>query len=190
VGRRALRFAGPALIVLGPALILHDFWLGARLPSQQVDLLPFWLPRWCFLGKAVAAGHVPAWLPHQFGGVPFASDPQSGWLYLPAMVLFGALSCSRALGAVILLNPILAGLGLYLFFRNEGVDRPAATVGGVTLALGLSGSVVVLGTKDSRGSRTAAARKGSGAKKASAPVAVAGPARRPALTSTTLRAAT
>ena len=144
MGRRALRFAGPALIVLGPALVLHDFWLGTRLPSQQVDLLPFWLPRWCFLGKAVAAGHIPAWLPHQFGGVPFASDPQSGWLYLPAMVLFGALSCSRALGAVILLNPILAGLGLYLFFRNEGVDRPAATVGGVTLALGMSGSVVVL----------------------------------------------
>jgi hypothetical protein len=143
-GRVAIRLAGPALIILAPAIVLHDFWLGSRLSTQQVDLLPFWLPRWCFLGKALAAGHIPTWLPSQFGGVPFASDPQSGWLYLPAMVLFGTLSCSRALGAVILLNPILGGLGLHLFLRHEGLGRPAATVGGVTLALSMCGSVVVL----------------------------------------------
>jgi hypothetical protein len=144
VARWAIRLAGPVLIVLGPAIVLHDFWLGSRLSTQQVDLLPFWLPRWCFLGRALAAGHIPTWLPSQFGGVPFASDPQSGWLYLPAMLLFGTLSCSRALGAVILLNPILAGLGLHLFLRHEGLGRPAATVGGVTLALSMCGSVVVL----------------------------------------------
>ena len=70
-------------------------------------------------GKAVAHGQIPTWLPNQFAGVPFASDPQSGWLYLPVLLLFGSMSCTRALGLFITLNPILAGLGMYWFFRNE-----------------------------------------------------------------------
>jgi hypothetical protein len=136
--------AGPALIVLAPLIVLHGFWLSNRLSDQHVDLLSFWLPRFCFLGRALQSGHIPTWLPHQFGGVPFASDPQSGWLYLPAMALFTAFSCTRALGILIVFNPILAGLGLYLFFRNEGLGRPAATVGGLTLSLSMAGSLTVI----------------------------------------------
>jgi hypothetical protein len=76
--------------------------------------------------------------------VPFASDPQSGWLYLPAMAMFMVLPAVKAMEWFIVLQPILAGLGLYWFFRNEGVGRPAATVGGLALALSISGSGVVL----------------------------------------------
>jgi hypothetical protein len=136
--------AGPVLIVLGPLIVLHGFWLAGDLSNQHVDLLSFWLPRWCFLGSSLADGHIPTWLPHQFAGVPFASDPQSGWLSLPVMGLFSTLSCARALGVTIALNPILAGLGLYWFFRHEGLGRPASTVGALTLALPMAGSVVAL----------------------------------------------
>jgi hypothetical protein len=45
---------------------------------------------------------------------------------------------------MIVWNPVLAGLGMYLFLRLEGLGRPAASVGGLTLALGMSNSVVVL----------------------------------------------
>lgn len=136
--------AGPALIVIGPAIILRGFWMWGRLTIQHVDLMPFWLPRWCYLGSSVSSWHVPTWLPYQFGGVPFVSDPQSGWLYAPVMSLFSVLSCTRALDVMIVLNPILAGLGMYVFFRKEGVGLPAATVGGLTLALSMSTSAVVL----------------------------------------------
>src|SRR5438046_1172199 len=129
----AHRWAGPALIVASVLVVMHGFWLSNRLTSQQVDLLAFWLPRYCAVGKAAIHGHIQTWLPNQFGGVPLASDPQSGWLYLPAMVLLGLVSCGRALGLFITLQPILAGLGLYWFFRHEGVGRPAATAGGLTL---------------------------------------------------------
>ncbi|HEX9234967.1 MAG TPA: hypothetical protein VF972_01670, partial [Actinomycetota bacterium] len=111
--------AGPGLIVGSVLVVLHGFWLSARLTNQQVDQLAFWLPRWCFLGRTLAHGHLPGWLPNQFAGVPFLSDPQSGWLYLPAMLLFSVTSCGRALGLFVTLQPILAGLGLYWFFRNE-----------------------------------------------------------------------
>src|SRR5436190_10108605 len=134
----------PVLIVAANLVVLHGFWLHPRLTTQHVDLLAHWLPRWCYLGGALAAGHVPTWLPYQFGGLPFASDPQSGWLSAPVMALFPFLSCGRALGLVIVANPVIAGLGLYLFGRNEGLGPPAAAVGGLTLSLGIAGSVVVL----------------------------------------------
>jgi hypothetical protein len=132
------------LIVVSVLVVLYPFWLFGRLTNQHVDVLAYWLPRWCYLGRSLAHGHIPTWLPYQAGGVPFASDPQSGWLYLPAMLLFATSSCTRAIGLVIVLHPLLGGLGMYGFFRNERVGRPAATVGALTLALTMSGSVVVL----------------------------------------------
>ncbi|MBA3727868.1 MAG: YfhO family protein [Actinobacteria bacterium] len=148
-GRRKARpslegFAGPLLIVAAVLVVMNRFWLDPKLTNQQVDLLSFWLPRYCFLGESLANGHIPTWLPHQFGGVPFASDPQSAWLYLPAMALFALTSCARAIGLLIVLNPILAGLGLYLFFRAEGLGRVASTAGGLTLSLAMTGASVVL----------------------------------------------
>ena len=142
--RRTAPFAGPVLIVLSVLIMTRGFWLGGRLSSEHPDLLSFWLPRWCALGTSVAHGHVPTWLPNQFAGVPFASDPQSGWLSVPVLLFFGVASCSRALGLVITLNPILAGLGMYLFFRKEGTGRPAATVGGLVMAMTIAGSFVIL----------------------------------------------
>src|SRR5947207_262359 len=80
----------------------------------------------------------PAWNPAVMGGVPFAADPQSGWMYAPVMVLFTALPCDVAIRAMVVLQPILAGLGIYWFTRIEGLSRPAATVGGLALALMIS----------------------------------------------------
>src|SRR6266542_568611 len=84
--------AGPVLIVGSVLVVLHGLWLHPKLTNQQVDLFAFWMPRWCAMGNSVTAGHIPTWLPNQFGGVPFVSDPQSGWLYLPATALFSAMS--------------------------------------------------------------------------------------------------
>lgn len=140
----AIALAGPTLIVVSVLVVMHGFWLFPRLTNQQLDLLSFWLPRWCAMGKTVAAGHIPTWLPNQFGGVPFASDPQSGWLYAPVMLLFGTMPCATAFGWLIALQPALAGLGLYAFFRNEGTGRVAATAGGLTLGLAMAGSQVAL----------------------------------------------
>ena len=136
--------AGPVLIVLLPAIVLNAFWLRGRLTIQHVDLLSFWLPRWCYLTGSLTSAHIPTWLPNQFGGVPFLSDPQSGWLYAPVLPLFSLFSCTRAITLMILLNPVLAGLGLYLFFRREGAGRPAATVAGLTISLTITSSAVVL----------------------------------------------
>ena len=134
------QIAGPALITGAVLIVLHQIAFGGRVSSQHPDVLGFWLPTYCFLGENLAAGHIPAWNPHVMAGVPFAADPQSGWMYLPAMALFTTLPCHTAIRWIIVLQPILGGLGLYAFLRSEGLSRPAATLGGLGLALPLASS--------------------------------------------------
>src|SRR5439155_628260 len=52
----------------------------------------------------------------------------------------GGLPCGVAIRAFVVLQPLIAGLGLYAFLRSERVSRVAATVGGLSLALVLAGS--------------------------------------------------
>ena len=125
-------------------VVLHLFAFSGLVSRENPDVLALWLPTHCYLGKALAGGHVPAWNPYAMAGAPFAADPQSGWMYAPAMALYSAMSCGAALRWFIVLQPILAGLGLYWFCRSEGLSRPAATLGGLALGTGLAGSSVVL----------------------------------------------
>jgi hypothetical protein len=130
--------------VAATLLVLHDFAFLGKLSNQHVDPLAFWLPTHCFLGESLASGHIPTWNPHVMGGVPFAADPQSGWMYLPAMAMYTTLPCGTAIRWFIVLQPILAGLGTYWFLRSERLSRPAATVGGLMLALGMASSRLAL----------------------------------------------
>jgi hypothetical protein len=136
--------AGPLLICGAVLLVLNGYAFRGLISVRHPDLLPFWYPMWCYLGKSLAAGHIPAWNPHVMGGVPFAADPQSGWGYLPAMALFAALPCSVAIRWITVLHPLVAGLGLLAFLRSEGVSRVGATVGGLTLALAVGSSEFVV----------------------------------------------
>jgi hypothetical protein len=133
-------FAGPLLIVLCVLVILRDVAFGGMLTTAHPDVLTQWLPVHCFLGKSLAAGNVPQWNPYVMGGVPFAADPQSGWMYLPAMSLYAALPCAAAARWFIVLQPLVAGLGLYAFLRSEGAVRSGATAGAMVLAVAIAGS--------------------------------------------------
>jgi hypothetical protein len=140
----ALSLAGPTLITVTVLIVLHDFAFGGRAPSQQNDVLGFWLPHHCLLGRSLAAGNIPEWNPYVMAGVPLAADPQSGWMYLSAMALYTALPCAAALPAFIVLQPIMAGLGIYWFLRSEELSRTAATIGGLALSLGMAASQVAV----------------------------------------------
>ena len=143
--RRTLAaLAGPVLILVSVIVAMRGFVFGDLLTNQHPDILAQWLPRFCFLGRNLLDGHLPLWNPLQFAGVPYASDAQSGWLYGPVMALTTALPCGMALRAFIVLQPMLAGLGLYWFLRKEGLHRVAATAGGLSLAIAIGGSNVAV----------------------------------------------
>ncbi|MDP8956258.1 MAG: YfhO family protein [Actinomycetota bacterium] len=130
--------AGPALIVGAVLVLLHGYAFGGKIANG--DLPTFWLPTFCYLGRSLASGHIPTWNPYAMGGVPFAADPQSGWMYAPSMLLFSSLPCDVAIRWMVVLQPIIAGLGIYWFLRSEGTGKASATVGGLVLALGIAGS--------------------------------------------------
>jgi Bacterial membrane protein YfhO len=138
--RVAAACAGPVLIVAGVSFALRGFAFQPLLTNDHPDLLSFWLPRFGFLGDAIASGHLPLWNPHEMVGYRFAADPQSGVLYVPAMTLFSVLSPAAALRGLIVLNPLIAGLGLFAFLRIERLSRLAATAGGLALAMAMAAS--------------------------------------------------
>jgi hypothetical protein len=136
--------AGPLLIVVSVLVALHGFALQGSVSTQNLDLIAYFFPNHCFLGRSLAAGHVPAWNPYAMGGVPFAADPQSGWGYLPAMALYAVFPCDVALRWFVVLQPILGGLGVYWFLRSERASRAAACCGGVVLAQAMINSRMIL----------------------------------------------
>ncbi|MGH2630653.1 MAG: hypothetical protein ACRDHI_08855 [Actinomycetota bacterium] len=136
--------AGPALIVAGVLFALRGFAFADRLSDGHPDILTFWLPRFAFLGRSIAAGHVPLWNPYEMAGYRYAADPQGGWLYLLPMGLFSQLSPAVAMRAFIVANPMIAGLGLFGFLRLERLSRLAATAGGLSIAMLMSTSEIAI----------------------------------------------
>lgn len=134
------------LIVASVLFAMRGFVGGSRISVQHPDLVTMWVPTFGYLGRALAHFHIPDWNPYALAGMPFAADPQSGWTYLPAMLLFTVLSPTTALNTLLLLNPLLVGLGAYAFLRSEGYPRPAATVAGLLAALPFATSRLALST--------------------------------------------
>ncbi len=142
--RRLTPFAGPLLIVACCVFATHGYLFTPRLTNQHPDILSMWLPHFCFLGNSLADGHIPLVNPYQMAVMPYASDPQSGWLSAAPMALFSAFSCTTALRFLIVLNPLLGSLGLYWFLRKEGLARVSATVGGLSFGMLMAASTVAI----------------------------------------------
>ncbi|GBC87403.1 hypothetical protein HRbin12_01409 [bacterium HR12] len=87
---------------------------------------------------------MPLWNPYEMIGTPFAADAQSGWLSLPTMLASWAFGCGGGLRAVIVAQPLLAGLGLFWFLRREGLGRLPATAGGLSLAMAMAASQIAI----------------------------------------------
>ena len=85
-------------------------------------------PWYDYLGERLLAGHIPGWNPYQFAGVPFAADPQSGWTYLPAMLVFTLFPISSAVPIFITMHLVLTGAGTYLLSRLLGIGIGGAIV--------------------------------------------------------------
>ena len=45
-------------MIVGAVLaVLHSLAWGGQITIQHIDVLPQWLPTYCFLGRSLAAGH-------------------------------------------------------------------------------------------------------------------------------------
>ncbi len=110
--------------------LAFDSWL------SRFDLSTFFLPWYAFLGERLRAFDVPGWNPHLFSGTPFAGDPESGWMYLPAMVVLPLFSVLTAFKAMVAVQLTIAGLSTYAFARVLGMGAIAALVAALVYVFG------------------------------------------------------
>ncbi|MCA9859951.1 MAG: YfhO family protein [Thermomicrobiales bacterium] len=81
------------------------------------DAMTQFYPWYSYLGERLREFGIPSWNPSQFSGAPFASDPQSGWSYLPAMAFFTAFPLAIAVPIFIVFHLALAGYSVYVLAR-------------------------------------------------------------------------
>ncbi len=89
-------------------------------------------PRYIYLGEHLRAGELPVWNPYQFAGTPFIGDPESGWMYLPAMILFTLLPMVLAAKGYVFFHLLFAGLGLYALARVLGMGYLGAVLAAIS----------------------------------------------------------
>jgi hypothetical protein len=124
-----------AVLLLVGIVVGGVFPLIYRGITAGIDTLDFFYPMFSFLGEQLRSGNVPGWNPYQFSGIPFAADPESGWTYLPAMLVFAALRLVPAATTLILFHFLLAALSMYAFARVIGLTVVGSFVAAAGFAL-------------------------------------------------------
>ncbi|MDQ3467686.1 MAG: YfhO family protein [Chloroflexota bacterium] len=107
-----------------------DTWLA------RFDFYTFFVPWYAFLGERLRDFDIPGWNPHLFSGTPFAGDPESGWMYLPAMLAFPFFQILTGFKVLAGLHLAIAGISTYAFARVLGLGPVAALVAAVAYVVG------------------------------------------------------
>jgi hypothetical protein len=126
----AILFLIVATLLVALKISLRDAWL------IRIDLLTAYLPFYASLGEQLRSFSIPGWSPFQASGLPFAGDPQSGWMYAPAMFWFTILPPVAAIKAMAATQILITALATYLFARLLGLRIIAALTGAIALAFG------------------------------------------------------
>ncbi|MGH2561073.1 MAG: hypothetical protein ACRDJH_18560, partial [Thermomicrobiales bacterium] len=127
--------AGVALLLGLTAGVAWDRFRDDRQLSWT-DIPAFFLPWFAHLGERLRDGDIPGWNPHLFAGAPFAGDPESGWMYLPAMVFFTLLAPVVAFKALVVFHLVLAGLATYALARVLGLGVWGSVLAGAAFEFG------------------------------------------------------
>jgi hypothetical protein len=136
-GLRLSGALGADLVAIGAFCLIVLFLERGVLLGGTVagmDSATFFYPWFGFLGERLREGHIPLWNPHLFGGAPFAADPESGWMYLPAMLAFSLLPLDPAATSYMVGHILLAGLSTYALARALGLSPLGALTAGVAYA--------------------------------------------------------
>ena len=148
--RRVAVWLGIGIAHVAMFLVVHPYLLGGDRFLGWDAVLESWGDL-VYARKALAAGSVPLWNPHERGGYPFLADPQTGVLYPLNWIVYVAGSLFGDGHWLALLRPILhyavAGMGMHALLGWLGFALPSRWVG--STAFVLAGRVAK--SKDSAG---------------------------------------
>jgi len=107
-------------------------------PADGGDLVSFLYPTYRFAASQLQQWTLPLWNPHLYGGAPFISDIQAGFLYPPNLLLFMLWPDFDyiAMQWLVIGHVYWAGLGVYTLLRvtkwpDQPLARPAALLGAI-----------------------------------------------------------
>lgn len=147
----------PVLVVIIVWLIFsHPYWIKGLVPFPSRYLVTFFPPWINYYGMSVKnaampdvvsqlypwkhitiesyrAGQLPGWNPYQFAGTPHLGNYQSA-VFSPMNIVFFILPAVTAWSIVILLQPLLAGIFMYLYMRSIDVGRIGSIIGSIAFA--------------------------------------------------------
>jgi hypothetical protein len=119
------------LVALAP--VIHRFIYPRY--SDFSDLTISFYPNALQVHQAVFQDHtLPLWSDFLMAGSPLAADPMSGLWYLPTW-LVNLFPSATSYNLVIIFHLILAGVGMSLFLKREGLSDFSAIVGGLVFEL-------------------------------------------------------
>ena len=84
-----------------------------------------------FFAEQLAAGDFPLWNPRLLGGIPFIEALSAGDSIYPTSLLYYIMEPYRALGWKLVLHVLAGGFFMYGWARGLGLERSAATLGGL-----------------------------------------------------------
>lgn len=91
-------------------------------------------------------GHIPAWNPYTFMGVPLDANIQAAPFY-PLNIIFMVLNFPVAWTLLIVLQPFLAGVFMYMYLKRQGLADMSAGIGSIAWSFsGFSVSWMTWGT--------------------------------------------
>jgi hypothetical protein len=108
-------------------------------PVDSDDLQLFY-PNRSFTISSLLRGELPLWNPYILSGTPHLGQSETAVLY-PLFLLPLVLPQTVSWAILVLSEPLLAGIGMYLFLRRLIGDRIASAFG--ALAFGFSGVILV-----------------------------------------------
>jgi hypothetical protein len=133
--RARWRTEWPLALLLLIVLLISAATFGNVATYIRGDWPTMFVPPYAFLGERLRALAVPGWNPYQFSGVPFAADPSSGWMYLPAMGIYALLPPFAATTVFIAFHLLLSAAAAYTLARLTGIVPLAASIAGLAFVL-------------------------------------------------------
>jgi len=124
---------------VGALALVHlaFFWRALTLRGAFIhgDLLFFFEPVKGFMHESLRAGRLPLWCPHIMCGYPLAAEGQIAAFHPLSLALSWLLPSPAAIGWLLAVHLLAAGLGAYALARTLGCSPSAAWLSGLVFSL-------------------------------------------------------
>jgi hypothetical protein len=130
-----------AVIFIAPIVFLSDYFFPrlSLIATQEIGVNDVWQQNYPFrkiYSESLHQGLLPVWTDKIAGGFPLLAEGQTGFFYLPNLVLNFLFPAPLAFNLGYAVSFIICSLGMYFFLRKAGISRLSSLGFSVAYAYG------------------------------------------------------